>query len=228
MAYVFVTGGTGYLGRQLIPRLLERGHQVKALTRPGSESRIPPGAQPVVGDALDGSTFVAAVAPTDTFVQLVGVAHPSPARARQFRTIDLVSAQASVAAAVKAAVRHFVYVSVAQPAPVMKAYQAARAEAERLLGDSGLSATVLRPWYVLGPGHQWAHALRPAYWFLERVPSTRETAQRLGLVTQMTAALVRAVEEPARGIRIVEVPEIKASARERGRRGSSRRACPAP
>jgi uncharacterized protein YbjT (DUF2867 family) len=213
VAVIFVAGGTGYLGRELIPRLLERGHHVKALARPGSEGRLPRGARPVVGDALDGATFASAVPPADTFVQLVGVAHPSPAKASQFRTIDLVSARESVGAAVKAGVRHFVYVSVAQPAPVMKAYQAARAEGERLLRESGLHATVLRPWYVLGPGHQWARALLPLYWLLERWPSQRETAQRLGLVTlaQMTACLVRAVEQPASGFRIVEVPVIRAA-----------------
>jgi uncharacterized protein YbjT (DUF2867 family) len=221
LAIVFVTGGTGYLGRELIPRLLERGHQVRALARPGSERKLPPGALPVVGNALDGSTFAGAVKPADTFVQLVGVAHPSPAKASQFRTIDLVSARESVLAAVKAGARHFVYVSVAQPAPVMKAYQGARAEGEQTLRDSGLAATVIRPWYVLGPGHQWARALLPVYWLLERWPSTRQTARRLALVTltQMTAALVCAVEQPATGFRIVEVPEIRRSAIPSPRRG---------
>jgi hypothetical protein len=68
---------------------------------------------------------------------------------------------------------------------------------------------------VLGPGHRWPHLLRPAYWLAERLPSTRETARRLGLVTlsQMTAAIVRAIEDPpASGTRVVEVPEIRASA----------------
>lgn len=211
MAIVFVTGGTGYLGRELIRLLLQRGHQVKALARPGSEKRLPAGARPVLGDALQEATFADAVRGADTFVQLVGVAHPSPAKAAQFRQVDLVSARESVAAAVKAGVRHFVYVSVAQPAPVMKAYQAVRAEGERMLRESGLAATILRPWYVLGPGHQWARTLLPLYWLLERLPSTRPTALRLGLVTlaQMTAALVHAVEHPSGGLRIVEVLEIR-------------------
>ena len=55
-----------------------------------------------------------------------------------------------------------------------------------------MRATVLRPWYVLGPGHRWPYMLVPFYWLMERVPSKRETAQRLGLVThaQMIAALL--------------------------------------
>jgi uncharacterized protein YbjT (DUF2867 family) len=150
-------------------------------------------------------------------VQLVGVPRPSPAKARQFREIDLVSGRASVNAARAAGVRHFVYVSVAQPAPVMQAYQEVRAEVESLLRESGVPATVLRPWYVLGPGHRWPYLLVPFYKLMESLPSKRETAERLGLVThaQMIAALLRAVEEPAAGFRVVTVPEIKTMSAER-------------
>jgi uncharacterized protein YbjT (DUF2867 family) len=209
---VFITGGTGYMGRALVEKLLGRGHEVRALVRRGSEGKLPAGAEAVVGDPLDESSFAGRVAPSDTFVQLVGVAHPSPAKAKEFREIDLVSGRASVGAARSANVKHFVYVSVAQPAPVMQDYQAVRAEVEGLLRESGVPATVLRPWYVLGPGHRWPYALVPFYWVMERLPSKRETALRLGLVTreQMIAALVRAVEEPSTDFRVVTVPEIKA------------------
>ena len=88
---VFVTGGTGYVGRPLIKQLLERGHQVQALVRPGSEGKVPAGCQAVLGDALDGKSYAAKIAPADTFVQLVGVSHPSPAKSAEFRSIDLAS-----------------------------------------------------------------------------------------------------------------------------------------
>jgi uncharacterized protein YbjT (DUF2867 family) len=210
---VFLTGGTGYIGRRLIPRLVGRGHRVRALVRAGSESKLPPGAEPIVGDALDAASFADRVAPADTFVQLVGVAHPSPAKAALFRTVDLASAVASADAAARAGCAHFVYVSVARPAPVMKAYQKARAEAEETLRSRGLNATILRPWYVLGPGHRWPIALLPFYAIAEWIPSTRESARRLRPVTleNVLAALVQAVESPARGIRVVETPELQAA-----------------
>ena len=212
---VFITGGTGYIGGQLIPALLLRGHSVRALVRPESEARVPLGCRAVIGNALDAESFKDKIDGADTLVHLVGVPHPNPSKAMQFRSIDLASARASLAAALHAAVKHFVYLSVAQPAPTMHAYVAARAEAEALIRGSGIGTTVLRPWYVLGPGHRWPYLLMPCYWLMERLPSTRETAMRMGLVhlEQIVAAIVNAVERPERGVRIVEVPEIRSAGR---------------
>jgi uncharacterized protein YbjT (DUF2867 family) len=82
-----------------------------------------------------------------------------------------------------------------------------------MIRELGVNTTILRPWYVLGPGHWWPLALKPVYATLERIPATSQSARRLGLVTleQMIRALVDAVENPARGTRIVEVEEIRAS-----------------
>jgi hypothetical protein len=48
------------------------------------------------------------------------VPHPSPAKAKQFREIDLLAARESVRAIAATTIRHFIYLSVAHPAPVMK------------------------------------------------------------------------------------------------------------
>jgi uncharacterized protein YbjT (DUF2867 family) len=206
----FIAGATGYMGQRLAGELARRGHTVSGLVRAGSERKLPAGITPVVGNALDAATFGGKLAAADTFVQLVGVAHPSPAKAKQFREIDLVSCEQSVAAAVANHVKHFVYVSVAHPAPAMHAYIEVRTKCEDMIRASGMNVTILRPWYVLGPGHYWPYLLKPGYWLARQVPSLREGATRLGLVTleQMLAALVQSVESTANGIRIVEVPEI--------------------
>ncbi len=72
-------------------------------------------------------------------------------------------------ATAEAGVQHFIYVSVAQPAPVMKAYIQVRAECEAMIRQSGMKVTL----------------------------------------EQMTRALVDAVENPCRGVRIIGVPEIR-------------------
>ncbi|MFN2621515.1 MAG: SDR family oxidoreductase [Chthoniobacterales bacterium] len=212
MSSIFVTGGTGYIGSRLIPLLVDRGHQLKALVRPGSERKIPANVSIVSAEPLQDGSYKESIRGCDTFVHLIGVPHPSPAKAAQFRAIDLPSIQIAVKAAREAGIRHFIYLSVAQPASMMEAFIAVRAEGEALIRTSGMKATFVRPWYVLGPGHWWPYALVPFYWIAELLPPTRESARRLGLVTisQMLDALVWAVDRPAEDVRILDVPAIKA------------------
>jgi uncharacterized protein YbjT (DUF2867 family) len=208
---VFVTGGTGYLGVPLIESLIERGFEVHALARHGSQGKLPAGAITVVGDALDASTFAGAIPTGATLIHLVGTPHPNPSKAAEFQRVDLASIRATTTAARQAKVGHLVYVSVAHPAPVMKAYIAVRQQGEALVRETGIPATILRPWYVLGPGHWWPYALVPVYAVLRALPATREGAERLALVThrQMVASLVRAVATPPRLVRIVTANEIR-------------------
>jgi nucleoside-diphosphate-sugar epimerase len=208
---IFLTGGTGFLGTSLAAELLRRGHRVSVLVRPGSESRVALGCETVQGDALRADTYSNRMGPADTFVHLIGVSHPSPSKAREFREIDLVSIREAVRAARQAGVRHFVYLSVARPAPMMKAYQAVRAEGERMVLDTEIPATFVRPWYVLGPGRQWALVLQPFYALARAFPPTREGAIRLALVTlkQMTQTLAWAVENPPARLQVFEPPQIK-------------------
>src|SRR5262249_27393531 len=109
MATVFLTGASGFMGRRLAAELLLRGHTVRGMVRRGSESQAAPGCEVVVADPLDAASYRDRVCGCDTFVHLVGVSHPSPAKAAQFRSIDLASAKAAVSAAAAAGVRHFVY-----------------------------------------------------------------------------------------------------------------------
>jgi nucleoside-diphosphate-sugar epimerase len=69
---IFLTGGTGYMGSRLIPRLLSRGHRVTALVRPQSQGKLPFGCEAVAGNALDANSYRERIKPATIFVQLVG------------------------------------------------------------------------------------------------------------------------------------------------------------
>lgn len=208
---VVVLGGTGYLGRPLIEKLLRDGFQVAAVARPGSEVKLPPGCGVITGNALDSRTYEDHIPPGSTLVHLVGTPHPAPWKASEFRSVDLVSLEQSVAAGKRAGAGHFVFVSVAHPAPVMRAFITVRIECEQKIRESGLNAIILRPWYILGPGHYWPYILMPLYKIFEIIAATRESAVRLGLLTrpQMVDALAAAVASDARGIRVVETAAIR-------------------
>jgi nucleoside-diphosphate-sugar epimerase len=208
---IFITGATGYMGQRLIAALSQRGHQIKALVRKGSESKVPQSVAHATADPLQLDSYTSEIPPADTFVHLIGVPHPNPAKAAQFREVDLVSIRVAAKAAREAGIRHFIYLSVAQPAPIMKTFLEVRRVGEEIICASGMNGTLVRPWYVLGPGHYWPYPLLPIYWILERLPVTRESARRLGFVKidQMVRALVWAVENPPEGIRTIDVPRIR-------------------
>jgi len=217
---ILITGATGYLGRALSENLLRRGHPVRALVRPGSESRAPRGVELALGDALQADSVAAAAAGCHTLVHLVGTPHPASWKQREFERIDRASLFASVEAAVRQGVGHFVYVSVAHPAPMMHGYIAIRRQCEERIAQAGLRASILRPWYVLGPGHRWPIVLLPFYWLARQMRSTRPAALRLGLVhhSEMVAALTSAIENPpspdGSGGRVWGPVEIRATAAE--------------
>lgn len=212
MSEVFITGGTGYVGKRLIKRLLPRGHRITALARPGSEGKVPAGAAVVTGNPFEPESFQSFIPAGAVFVQLLGVPHPSPKKAQQFKDIDLRSVKASADAAAAAGVSHFVYLSVnMEPSGLMKAYQEGRREGEEYCKAKGLRCTFLRPWYILGPGHWWPVLLLPLYGIAELVPSWRQKARARALVTitQMLDTLVKAVEHPPASLRILEIRQIR-------------------
>ena len=131
MKTVFITGATGYIGKRLTDQLLQCNHRVIALVRKGSEQKVSEGAEIVIADPFDSDSFQSFIPNNAVFVQLLGVSHPSPKKARQFREIDLRSVKASADAAAIANVSHFIYVSVAMaPSKLMATYQAVRQEGE--------------------------------------------------------------------------------------------------
>src|ERR1044072_3132215 len=195
---ILITGGTGYIGRNLIPPLIARNHRVRVLARKESVARVPAGATAVIGDALVDESVASSLRTCDTLIHLVGTPHPTPTKADQFEKVDLVSIRASVNAARRVRIDHLVYVSVAHPAPIMRAYLWVRTLGETMIREAGITSTILRPWYVLGPGRQWPKLILPVYKLAEWFSGARAPADGLGPVRmeQFIAPIISAPEKP--------------------------------
>lgn len=211
MQNIFITGSTGYLGTRLIKALQNDEYDILALVRKGSESKLPMGCKWVEGNALNASSYREKIQPSSIFVHLIGVAHPSPSKKEQFKTIDLVSIHEAVKAAVYANIKYFIYLSVSMyPTKIMKDFQQVRAEGEQLLLDSELRTSFMRPWYVLGPGHWWPLLLKPLL-FIAKLAGKKEAVGNLDTVTlqQMIRALVHAIKNlPEKNV-VYDVQKIK-------------------
>ncbi|MBD2817555.1 NAD(P)H-binding protein [Streptomyces parvulus] len=128
---LLVTGGTGTLGRHVVPLLRAAGHEVRVLTRhPRPDAD---GVTHVTGDLLTGEGVEAAVAGAHTVLHLAG----GPKG-------DDVATRALVGAARGADVRHLVYISVVGADRVPLAWLRTKLESERAVADSGIPWTVLR------------------------------------------------------------------------------------
>jgi uncharacterized protein YbjT (DUF2867 family) len=136
VASVVVTGGTGTLGRVLVPRLLSAGHEVRVLSRQPSPA-LPPGAGAVRGDVRTGTGLVEALEGADVVVH----AASSPMRHAHETEVEgsrRVAAEASRHGA------HLVYVSIVGVDRHRYPYYRAKREAEQVLQASGADVTILR------------------------------------------------------------------------------------
>jgi dihydroflavonol-4-reductase len=129
MAAVFVTGGTGFLGRALVARLRERGDEVVALARSGeaAEQLAASGAAPLRGDALDEDALVAGMRGCDLAFHVAGVNTLCPTDRRPLYRVNVEGATTAVRAAARAGLGRLVLTSSA----------ATLGEAEGTVGDEG-------------------------------------------------------------------------------------------
>src|SRR5205809_5104004 len=140
MQHILVTGGTGTLGRLVVPRLRDAGCKVRVLSRRSREAAE--GVEFVTGDLTTGEGIEAAVEGAEIIVHCAG-----SSKGDEDKALNLVRA------ASRAGARHLVYISVvgADRIPVvsgvdraMFGYFASKLAAERVVAGSGLPWTTLR------------------------------------------------------------------------------------
>ena len=169
---VAVTGATGFVGRHVVQSLLDRGHRVRALTRPTAANRLLPAAEPVTGSLVDSTALAALVTGADVVVHLVGIIAERGAATVQAVHVDGTRRLAAVAH--QSGVRRFVYMSAAgaRDQPGATAYHRTKAQAEaavRAVPFAGGTVT-FRPSIVSGPENVPIRLLARLHRWLPAVP----------------------------------------------------------
>jgi len=146
MSTVLVTGATGFVGRRLVPVLVERGLDVRAMTR-RPESYDGPGTG-VAGDVHDPESLEAALEGADVAVYLVHSLDDD-----DFERKDAEAAVSFGKAAAAAGVRQIVYLGgLGEEGDDLSPHLRSRREVEGKLGEAGVPVTVLRAAIVVGAG----------------------------------------------------------------------------
>lgn len=137
MAVVLVTGGSGTLGREVVPRLLAQGHRVRVLCH-SAQSTAPAGAEAVVGDLATGDGLPEAADGVDVIVHAASCADDA-------WTTDVEGTRRLLEATYGEGARpHMVYVSIVGVDRSTYPYYAAKLAAETLVEHGELPWSILR------------------------------------------------------------------------------------
>lgn len=148
---IAVVGATGFVGSHLVPHLVDRGHDVIAISRGGR--RLPEWTDAVearAADVTDGD-LEAALAGADAVVHLAAI--PRETGGRTFEAVNVRGTQRVVEAAQRIGVRRLVHLSVLGVADDKKlAYLYSKWRGEEAVRSSDLDWVVLRPSLMFGTG----------------------------------------------------------------------------
>ena len=150
---VLVTGATGYVGGAVVRRLVDAGYRVRCLVLP--DDPIDPGArlpvEVVRGDLTRSETLLGHGDGVVSIVHAAAAMLPNPPDLIQ--RVNVEGTRNMLGLAKRCGATRFVYLSAVSAVYVRRnSYGRSKAEAERLVRESGLSYTILRPTMVYGPG----------------------------------------------------------------------------
>lgn len=196
---VLVTGARGFLGLELLPRLLHRGHRIRAVVR-----RLPPPGHQLrdrvdwwQADLTRPEELAGIAEDCDRVVHLAGSAPPGAER-RDSREVDVEGTGHLADEAERSGVTRFLYVSSLGAGPDAEGFYRHKHRAEREVLDRPFEALVFRPAVVYGPGDYLTSRLcriaRAGRWL--PVPGGVDFALQPVAVEDVVEALCQGVERP--------------------------------
>jgi len=150
---VTVIGGTGFIGRHVIGRLLADGRQVRCTVRKDADAEHMrrEGAEPVKADIMDHASLAAAMKGSEAAVNLVGIIRENPGKGITFDRMHRLAVENFVAAAESAGVERLVHMSALGTRPDAESdYHKTKYLGEQEVIGSGIPYVIFRPSAQIG------------------------------------------------------------------------------
>ncbi|NBR68854.1 MAG: NAD-dependent epimerase/dehydratase family protein [Verrucomicrobia bacterium] len=166
---IVVTGGTGFVGREICRRLAAEGLAVRALARHPSGQPLPRGVEFFTGDVTRPESLRLAFRGAKAVIHTVGII-----REHGSQTFERIHTQGTahvVAAAQTAGVPRYLHLSALGTRPgAVSRYHQTKWAAEEIVRSSGLAHTLFRPSLIYGKGDAFTEAMRSPFnpWVLTK------------------------------------------------------------
>lgn len=206
---IVILGGTGFVGRHLVPRLQRDGHSITVLSR-NRERRRDLGTLPRVrvvnADVHDHAALARRLDGADAAINLVGILNEHGSDGSGFRKVHVELTQSLIAACVESKVPRLLQMSSLRAGEGESFYLKSRGEAEARVQGSPLAWTIFRPSVIFGDGDglffRFADLLRLA----PVLPLARAHAKFAPVyVGDVAEAFARALAHPATVGRVYEL-----------------------
>jgi NADH dehydrogenase len=198
---VFLTGGTGFVGREVLRQLVASGHTVRALVRSGSEDKLvaKKNVEIYSGDVTDASSLVGALTGCDAVIHLVGIIREFPGRGVTFKKTHVTATENILEACGEQGVSRYLHMSSnGTRERGSTAYHRTKWQAEGLVRASALDWTLFRPSLIFGSGSEFVSMIADLIRRLPVVPVIGDGQYRMQpvAVEQVAASFVNALEMP--------------------------------
>lgn len=157
---IFVTGASGFVGQAVVTKLLDAGHDVRALSHRNKKSPEHPRLTMASGDTTDFESLKNTLEGCDAVIHLVGIIREFPAKGITFERLHTESTRNILAAARDQGLKRYLHMSANGARKQGKTvYHRTKWAAEELVRKSGLDWTIFRPSLIYGPGDAFINML---------------------------------------------------------------------
>jgi NADH dehydrogenase len=198
---VFLTGGTGFVGSEVLRQLVAAGHAVRCLVRKGSEGKLAvrEGVEIRHGDVTEPDTLEGALEGCEAVIHLVGIIREFPGKGITFKRMHFEATRNMVEAAEAQGVKRYLQMSANGTRENAKSpYHQTKWQAEEAVRASSLAWTIFRPSLIFGPGDAFVNMLAELMRKLPVLPVIGDGKYRMSpvAVEDVAASFVKALTLP--------------------------------